>query len=194
MQEHLDQEDDIKINILNKLIIEGIIMKYINMILVILIFINFYCKSEKKNDAIDQSSKPDSLSKELSYYTNEENYEVLNLNRKSVELLSKSALIYNKQIKDSLLNIALMCIDSAIKMDNKFHISYINKANILRSLGEYNQAINCLEEVLKIKEYPEAIFMLGLMNEKIGKQKIANQKYHEALRKYESYLHYLTNY
>ncbi len=59
----------------------------------------------------------------------------------------------------------------------------------MKELGKYDASIKTLEELLKVKEdYPEAIFLMGLIYEKTGNMDKAKQKYKSALKAYEDYL------
>ena len=59
---------------------------------------------------------------------------------------------------------------------------------MLRGLRQYEESIKPLHELLSRKKYPEAIFTLGLLYEKVGKQDLADKKYREAYEAYEEYL------
>ncbi|MDV7392537.1 hypothetical protein RZS08_14320, partial [Arthrospira platensis SPKY1] len=127
--------------------------------------------------------------KDLSFYTDTSNLHIFVLNDKAVKLLQKSQNSnYNLQRKDSLLKEALVYLDLVIKKDSNFYNAYLNKSAVYRGLGQYDNAIKALDELLHRKKYPEAIFVLGLINEKQGNQKLANQKYKEA---YDAYLEYV---
>jgi tetratricopeptide (TPR) repeat protein len=123
-------------------------------------------------------------------HTDRKNGHVFVLNDMSVELMEKS-LRYEKgsYVRDSLLNEALSYANAAIEIKEDFYYAYLNKANILKSLGKYDAALKTLEELLKVKEdYPEAIFIMGLIYEKTGNMNKAKQKYESALKAYEDYL------
>ncbi len=82
-----------------------------------------------------------------------------------------------------------MFSNEVLEKKEDFYYAYLNKANILKGLGKYDAAIKTLEELLKVKEdYPEAIFIMGLIYEKTGNMDKAKQKYKRALKAYADYL------
>jgi len=123
-------------------------------------------------------------------HTDRKNGDVFVLNDMSVRLMGQS-LRYEKgsYVRDSLLKEALSYSNAALEKKEDFYYAYLNKANILKGLGKYDAAIKTLEELLKVKEdYPEAIFIMGLIYEKTGNMDKAKQKYKSALKAYEDYL------
>ena|GEM_PF-4242561 len=164
-------------------------MKNIQLLLLTVLLINFSCKNKNtKNTQIEQYQR-ESNTKDLSFYTDTSNLDIFVLNDNAVKLLQKSQQSnYDLQRKDSLLKKALTYLNLAIKKDSNFYNAYLNKSAVYRGLGQYDSAIIALNELLSRKNYPEAIFVLGIMYEKQGKQKLANQKYKEAYESYKEYM------
>ena len=126
---------------------------------------------------------------ELSYLIDTNNLDILALNNDAVKLLQQSQRNdYDSILKDSLLDEALQYLNLAIKKDSNFHNAYLNKSAVLRELNKYNESIQTLQQLLNRKKFPEAIFNLGLLYEKAGKQDLAYEKYKEALKEYEELL------
>jgi len=164
-------------------------MKNIGLFYLAVVLICFSCKNSNTKESQTEQIQRESYTKDLSFYTDTSNLDIFILNDKAVKLLQKSQNSnYNLQRKDSLLKEALVYLELAIKKDSNFYNAYLNKSAVYRGLGQYDSAINALDELLHRKKYPEAIFVLGLINEKQGNQKLANQKYKEA---YDAYLEYV---
>lgn len=164
-------------------------MKNIGLFFLAVVLICFSCKNTNTKESQTEQIQRESNTKDLSFYTDTSNLDIFVLNDKAVKLLQKSQNSnYNLQRKDSLLKEALVYLDLAIKKDSNFYNAYLNKSAVYRGLGQYDNAIKALDELLHRKKYPEAIFVLGLINEKQGNQKLANQKYKEA---YDAYLEYV---
>lgn len=163
-------------------------MKYIGLFFLAVVLICFSCKNTNTKESQTEQIQRESNTKDLSFYTDTSNLDIFVLNDKAVKLLQKSQNSnYNLQRKDSLLKEALVYLDLAIKKDSNFYNAYLNKSAVYRGLGQYDNAIKALDELLHRKKYPEAIFVLGLINEKQGNQKLANQKFKEA---YDAYIEY----
>lgn len=126
---------------------------------------------------------------ELLFYTDSSNTKIIQLNHDAVELLQKAQIFTSDSVeKDRLLNDAITKLDMVIKQDSSFYLAYVNKSIAYRVRGQYNNAIRELEEALRWKNYPEAIFGIGLIYEKQGKQEQADQKYKEAYNAYQVYV------
>ena len=159
--------------------------------MLIMIFLVTSCGNQMKDVDKKQDNKFTNQVEEFTrLHTDRKNRNVFDLNDMSVKLMEQS-LHYKKDsyVRDSLLNEALSYSNAAIEKKEDFYYAYLNKANILKSLGEYDAAIKTLEELLKVKEdYPEAIFVMGLIYEKTGNIDKAKQKYSSALKAYDDYL------
>ncbi len=130
---------------------------------------------KKESNVADLSSNSDTI-----------NIDVIALNNKAVKLLQESQQDnYNLKRKDTLLREALTNLNMAIKRDSNYYNAYLNKYAVYCEMRQYKKAITTLEELLTREEYPDAIFFIGLMYEKQGNQKLANQKYKDA---YDAYL------
>jgi len=79
-------------------------------------------------------------------------------------------------------------VNLALEKDSNFYNAYLNKSAVLRGFGQYEESIEPLQELLSRKIFPEAIFTLGLLYEKIGKQDLADKNYREAYIAYGDYL------
>lgn len=155
-----------------------------NIFLIIILILIVSCNRKeikKENNVVNKSENV------LAYeHTNKE---FTKLNEEALLLLKKSQYKENEELKDSLLLKALTLLEKAIEINKDFYIAYINRATIQRNLGRYEAAIKTLKELInQNKEYPEAVFYIGLIYEKIGKIDIAKKKYQEALNIYELYL------
>jgi len=149
------------------------------------------CGNQTKNVDNKQSNK---FTHQAEAYTklhpDKKNRDVVILNDMAVKLMEQG-LRYKKgsHVRDSLLIEALSYSNAVLVKKEDFYYAYLNKANILKGLGKYDAAIKTLEELLKIKEnYPEAIFIMGLIYEKTGNLYKAKQKYKSALKAYKDYL------
>ncbi len=164
-------------------------MKNIGLLFLAVLLVCFSCKNKNtKENQIEQAQR-ESNTKDLSFFTDTSNLNIFVLNDNAVKLLQKSQQSnYDLQRKDTLLKDALIYLNLAIKKDSNFYNAYLNKSAVYRGLGQYENAIKALDVLLSRKNYPEAIFVLGLIHEKQGNQKLANQKYKEA---YDAYLEYI---
>lgn len=164
-------------------------MKNIGLFFLAVLLICFSCKNTKTKESQAEQVQRESNTKDFSFYTDTSNLDIFVLNDKAIKLLQKSQNSnYDLQRKDSLLKEALVYLDLAIKKNSSFYNAYLNKSAVYRGLGQYDNAIKALDELLHRKKYPEAIFVLGIIYEKQGNQKLANQKYKEA---YDAYLEYV---
>lgn len=166
-------------------------MRRIIIVQLAILLVVFSCKNKTNNEVQQESEKErDSITKELSFYADTNNRDIFVLNDKAVKLLEESQRTYAQElnIKDSLLNEALKYLNLAITLDSNFYDAYLNKSAVLRELGKYQEAIAPLQELLRRKSYPEGIFTLGLLYEKMGNEKLANEQYKKALEAYEKRL------
>jgi len=127
------------------------------------------------------------FTKEFSFYTNPANIRFFKLNDSAVRIIQKTKKESNKILKDSLLNQALKYLDLALQMDSNFYSLYLNKSTVLWKLGESEKSIKILQDLLRRKKHPEALFTLGLIYEKLGNKNLAEIKFKEAYMAYEEY-------
>jgi len=164
-------------------------MKNIGLLFLAVLLVCFSCKNKNTEENQIEQAQRESNTKDLSFYTDTSNIDIFVLNDNAVKLLQKSQQSnYDLQRKETLLKEALIYLNLAIKNDSNFYNAYLNKSAVYRGLGQYENAIKALDVLLSRENYPEAIFVLGLIHEKQGNQKLANQKYKEA---YEAYLEYM---
>lgn len=164
-------------------------MRNIGLLFVAVLLICFSCKNKNTKEKQIEQALRESNTKDLSFYSDTINLDIFVLNDNAVNLLQKSQQSnYDLQRKVTILKEALTYLNLAIKRDSNFYNAYLNKSAVYRGLDQYDKAIKTLDELLSRKNYPEAIFVLGLMYEKQGKQKVANQKYKDA---YDAYLEYM---
>jgi tetratricopeptide (TPR) repeat protein len=164
-------------------------MKNISILISITLLVFFSCKNKNTNENQTEKAQRETNTKELSFYNDTSNLDILVLNDKAVQLLQKSQQKnYDLERKDTLLKEALRYLNIAIKKDSNFYNAYLNKSAVYRELGQYNKAAESLKELLSRKKYPEAIFVLGIIYEKQGNQKQGNQKYKEAYEAYQEYM------
>lgn len=169
--------------------LKNLTMRNMGLLFLAVLLICFSCKNKNTKENQIEKAQRESNTKDLSFYTDTSNLDIFVLNDNAVKLLQKSQQNnYDLQRKDTLLKEALTYLNIAIQRDSNFYNAYLNKSAVYRELGQYDKAIKTLEELLSRKNYPEAIFVLGLMYEKQGKQKLANQKYKDA---YDAYLEYM---
>ncbi len=164
-------------------------MRYLLIIIVVAIVISCNTKQEKTSTTDSYYYSPDdTITDELSFYTDEKNRDLLMLNDNAVKVLQNIDRIIDVKMKDSLLNKALDDIHEAIQKDSNFYNAYLNKAALLRHLGKYEESVAALQELLNRKSYPEAIFVLGITYEKLGNLQLANEKYKEAFSEFNKRL------
>jgi len=156
--------------------------------LIVLILITLSCRNQNSNNN-NNEQKEVIKNDELDFYMDSNNTSIIKLNTNAIKLIQKSnSKFIDKNEKDSLLRVALEMLNQIIKKDSSFYKAYINKSEILRQLNSYDEAANVLEELLKIKEYPEGIFGLGLIYEKLGNINTAEMFYKKAYVAYEARL------
>jgi len=159
--------------------------------MLIMIFLVTSCGNQTKEVDKKQGNKfTNQVEAHTKLHTDRKNGDAFVLNDMAVKLMEQS-LRYEKDSfdRDSLLNEALSYSNEALEKKADFYYAYLNKANILKELGKYDASIKTLEELLKVKEnYPEAIFLMGLIYEKTGNMDKAKQKYKSALKAYNDYL------
>ena len=77
---------------------------------------------------------------------------------------------------------AMTFLKEAIHLDSTKTIAYTNLANLFASRGEYYQAIDEIERVVRMKpDFSEAVFLLGMLKEKIGASDSARSLYHQSV-------------
>jgi len=169
--------------------LKDLIMKNIGLLFLAVLLICISCKNKNTKENQNEQAQRESNTEDLSFYTDTSNLDVFVLNDNAVKLLQKSQQSnYDLQRKDTFLKEALAYLNLAIKKDSNFYNAYLNKSAVYRGLGQYDNAIKALDELLSRKNYPEAIFVLGIIYEKQGEQKLANQKYKEAYAAYQEYM------
>ena len=90
--------------------------------------------------------------------------------------------------KDSLL-LAMHLLDSAISLDKSYYNSYQNRSTAEGMLGKYVEAINDIDQVLKIKNnLAEEKAMRGFILEKLNHNDEALKSYNEAIIDYKARL------
>jgi len=162
-------------------------MRY--LLIIILVAVVFSCKNNKQAETSkDAFTHNDTITDELSFYADESNRDLLELNNNAVKILQNINRVHEPEIRDSLLNVGLDDVNKAIQKDSSFYNAYLNKATLLRHLGKYEESVGALQELLKRKSYPEAIFVLGVTYEKLGNLQLATEKYKEAYAAYDKYL------
>ncbi len=131
-----------------------------------------------RNKELLVSTKTEDLNEEFSINAK-------NLNNKAIELYSG---VSGEAVtsKDSLnFESALRMLNKAINIDPQYYLAYANKATILSMLKRYNEAIETIEQIIKIRpDYAEGIAGQGFLYEKIGDNKKATEKYNCAIDAY----------
>ncbi len=148
------------------------------------------CENKHANSKTKSSYyiSKDTISDELSFYTDKKNKDLIVLNDNAVKILQKINRVTDVKMKDSLLNRALNDVNTAIQRDSDFYNAYLNKAAILRRSLKYEESIETIQKLLKREKYPEALFVLGITYEKLGNLQLATDKYKEALTAYSKRL------
>lgn len=77
---------------------------------------------------------------------------------------------------------ANLILDSAIKIDPKYHIAYQNKLDNLISLREYKRALAVSDSLLKIRASLEIMTVKGVLLQKLGNTPAAKIIYQKALK------------
>ena len=112
-----------------------------------------------------------------------------NLIKDAENLLNKDNqdhIIYNiiglSEKKLNKIDRAIDCFDKSIEIDVNYFVAYINKANLLSELEDYQSAISLLTSALEINpDSFEAKFNLGNCHFKLNQNKEAINFYKEAL-------------
>ncbi|HAW81860.1 MAG TPA: hypothetical protein DCX27_20440 [Balneola sp.] len=87
---------------------------------------------------------------------------------------------------EEVLDTVLFELNRAIDIDSSNYVFYTNKATVLSLLNQDNNAIKALEKATKIKpNFAENLMYLGLLNESIGADSIANSWYSQAIKAYD---------
>ena len=87
---------------------------------------------------------------------------------------------------EEVLDTVLFELNRAIDIDSSNYVFYTNKATVLSLLNQDNNAIKALEKATKIKpNFAENLMYLGLLNESIGADSIANSWYSQAINAYD---------
>tara|TARA_R100000781_G_scaffold26422_3_gene19562 strand:- start:20378 stop:20998 length:621 start_codon:yes stop_codon:yes gene_type:complete len=87
---------------------------------------------------------------------------------------------------EEVLDTVLFELNRAIDIDSSNYVFYTNKATVLSLLNQDTNAIKALEKATKIKpNFAENLMYLGLMNESIGADSIANSWYSQAINAYD---------
>ncbi len=112
----------------------------------------------------------------------------LSFNNKAVRLMSK-VWPGNDSLNSVLYDSALYYLDQGIEIDSLFTSLYINKSKVLQKKGLLEEAVSILDTVLKIRpDFAEVIMEQGFLFEKMGRVKLANEKYKLVLSAYEKRL------
>jgi len=113
----------------------------------------------------------------------------LKLNRDAIRHMHKISAVNNDSINNLIYDSSLTLLNHAIEIDSLFLTAYINKAQVLQRKKLYNEALEVLSKVQKIRpEMAEIIMGQGFILEKIGKPQLAEEKYKQSLRSYEKRL------
>jgi tetratricopeptide (TPR) repeat protein len=106
-------------------------------------------------------------------------------------LNNEAMSLYNDPYKTHDFNKILSLFDEAIKIDSTYYLAYENKATLLSRAQRFNEAINCIKKLQKIKknqpeikDHAEGYVYLGNIYDKIGKHTKAIKCYKEALSQY----------
>ena len=87
---------------------------------------------------------------------------------------------------EEVLDTVLFELNRAIDIDSSNYVFYTNKDTVLSLLNQDNNAIKALEKATKIKpNFAENLMYLGLLNESIGADSIANSWYSQAIKAYD---------
>jgi tetratricopeptide (TPR) repeat protein len=87
---------------------------------------------------------------------------------------------------EEVLDTVLFELNRAIDIDSSNYVFYTNKATVLSLLNQDTNAIKALEKATKIKpNFAENLMYLGLLNESIGADSIANSWYSQAINAYD---------
>ena len=87
---------------------------------------------------------------------------------------------------EEVLDTVLFELNRAIDIDSSNYVFYTNKATVLSLLNRDENAIKALEKATKIKpNFAENLMYLGLLNESIGADSIANSWYSQAIKAYD---------
>ncbi len=87
---------------------------------------------------------------------------------------------------EEVLDTVLLELNRAIDIDSSNYVFYTNKANVLSLLNKHTRAIKALEKIAEIKpNFAENLTSLGLLNEHIGLDSIAQSWYSRAIKAYD---------
>ncbi len=115
------------------------------------------------------------------------NEEILRVSPNYIKALNQKGVIYERnsryQKRTEYLELALEQFEEVLKVDKKFSIAWTNKAIMLFSLGDIQQAKTVLNEVSKLlPEFPHYWNKLGVCYMKERKFKKALKCYNKALK------------
>ena len=106
----------------------------------------------------------------------------IQLNNQAMQI-RENALFGVEVTKDSLFLESLELLNEAIRVDSSNNAAYGNKANVLISLGRYEEAIITLEILInRSPNNPSTITIQGWIYEKIGNQDNAIINYKEVIK------------
>lgn len=158
-------------------------------ILPFLLLFQLSCKNRHTYKEQEENLPAEAVTKEFSFYVDTSNQDIIALTAKVSAFLQQCQHgVVDFNTKDTLLKEALVILDYAIKTDSGFTDAYLNKSAVYRELNQYDMALSTLEDLLQIKNNPEAIFLVGLIYEKQGNLDRAQSHYNEALKAYDVYL------
>lgn len=88
-------------------------------------------------------------------------------------------------LMNSELDSALTLFDQAIKADKNFYKPYLNKASVFIKMKDFEKALaECETSLEKKSDYPEGIFMAGILCELTDKPKKAENYYRKSIDSY----------
>ncbi len=111
-----------------------------------------------------------------------------NENQKAIDLNDKAIKLYNNYSREtSMVEDVLKLLDDAIDSDSLYWVAYYNKANILSESGRCYEALITLDNlILQRPDIVSALGFSGLIFERMGQTKQAENRYIQTIAKYDS--------
>lgn len=159
-------------------------MKFLVVLLLISLCL-LGCTSRNKEES-DQLSTNETIANDSIEHSNL--VRLQEINDSAVSIINSSYMHEGYPHKrDSLLNEATKLLRNCTQLSPKYLPCHTNLANVFMSQGEYNNAIQILENFLKStkRNYPETAFLVALLYDKTGNARRASHGYHAVIEQYE---------
>ena len=94
--------------------------------------------------------------------------QIISYNQKANYFLEEARKNISYSNSSNYLDSSLAYVEKVLALDSAYHSAYLTKAYIEIEKKEYHSAVEILKNLVsKNERYPEALFTLGLVNEKL---------------------------